>query len=204
MRFRAVGFDWGGVINGEPGFVFTRKFCELVGVSEQEYKEVYFRHNRAFNAGNPISERELWHRVLSDLNKDSMLDEVLTFSQEYRSKKSINKPVLDLVDHLRINGYKTGLLSNNTLEAAKMMRSSGIDTHFDTLIVSAEVSMMKPDPQIYKLFCDKLNVTPQELLFIDDSKRSLSTAEECGFTPVLFTTYENLVKNLENLGIETP
>lgn len=200
MKFKAVGFDWGGVINGQPGFVFTQKFCEFVDVSEAQYKEIYFRHNRAFNAGRPISERELWLRVLTDLGKADLLDDVLAFSKEYRSKKSINRPVLDLVDTLRSSGYKTGLLSNNTLEAAEMMRSEGINTHFDAFIVSAEVGMMKPDPSIFALLCRQLSVQPGELIFIDDSKKSLSTAEECGFTPVLFTDYESLVKDLKKLS----
>lgn len=87
MKFKAVGFDWGGVINGQPGFVFTHKFCEFVDVSEAQYKEIYFRHNRAFNAGRPISERELWLRVLTDLGKAELLDDVLAFSKDYRSKE---------------------------------------------------------------------------------------------------------------------
>lgn len=201
MKFKAIGFDWGGVINGQPGFVFTRKFCELVGITESEYKAVYFRHNRSFNAGKPISEEELWRRVLTDLNKVDMLESVLHFSKEYRSKKSINKPVLDLIDLLRKNGYKTGLLSNNTVEAANMMRDSGIDSHFDAFIVSAEVGMMKPDPEIFNLLCEKLEVEPAELVFIDDSKRSLSSSAECGFIPILFTDYETLVQDLSKLKI---
>ena len=201
MKYKAIGFDWGGVINGQPGFVFTQKFCELVGVTETEYKEVYFRHNRAFNAGKPISERELWNRVLADLNKLDMLDAVVQFSAEYRSKKSINKPVLELVDSLRSNGYKTGLLSNNTVEAANMMRSAEIDKHFDAFTVSAEVGLMKPEPAIYKLLCDKLGINCTELVFVDDSSRSLSSAKECGYEPVLFATHETLIKDLQKLKI---
>lgn len=201
MKFKAVGFDWGGVINGQPGFVFTQKFCELTGVSKADYKKVYFRHNRAFNAGKPTSEKELWRRVLTDLGKVDLLDSVLHFSQEYRSKKSINQDVLNLVDRLRQAGYKTGLLSNNTIAAANMMRESGIDKHFDAFIVSAEVGMMKPDPNIYALLCQQLSVQQSELVFIDDSRRSLSTAKECGFTPVLFTDYETLIGDFKRLTV---
>lgn len=127
----------------------------------------------------------------------------MTYSHSQKTtapKKSNNRPVLDLVDTLRNSGYKTGLLSNNTLEAAEMMRGEGINTHFDAFIVSAEVGMMKPDPSIYALLCQQLSVQPSELIFIDDSKKSLSTAEECGFTPVLFTDYESLVRDLKRLS----
>lgn len=201
MKYRAIGFDYGGVINGEPGFVFTKKFCELVGITEKEYKEVYFRHNRAFNAGKPISERELWQRVLRDLHKEGLLEAVLQFVSEYRTKRSINQPVLDLVDTLRKAGYKSALLSNNSVEAADKMRDQKIDSHFDVFIISAEVGLMKPDPAIYELLCQKLNVLPKELAFIDDSKTSLGSADQVGFTPILFTNYQDLLDQLKNLGV---
>lgn len=201
MKYRAIGFDWGGVISGAPGFVFTQKICEFIGTTEEEYTKVYFQHNRAFNAGKPISELELWKRILRDLNKEDLLEQVLQFVTNYRTKKSINQPVLELIDTLRSAGYKTGLLSNNSLEAAKKMRQDGIDKHFDAFIVSAEVNLMKPDPEVYLLFCQNLSVKPDELIFIDDSKSSLSSAEIVGFRPVLFTSYDDLKKQLTELKI---
>ncbi len=201
MKYKAVGFDYGGVINGEPGSVFTKKFCQFVGVSEENYKKAYFLHNRSFNAGKPITERELWSRVLNELGKSEKLEAVMVFVKDMRVNKSLNQPVLDLIDSIRINGYKTGLLSNNSVEAANMMRSTGLDSHFDVFMVSAEIGLMKPDPSIYNLFTKELGVKTSELIFIDDSQRSLSTAEECGYTPIHFTNYENLVSALEDLKV---
>ena len=81
------------------------------------------------------------------------------------------------------------------------MRADGLDKHFDVFIVSAEVGVMKPDPEIFNLFAERLGVTLPELVFIDDSKRSLSAAVECGFEPVLFESYEQLVQSLNKRGI---
>ena len=201
MKYKAIGFDWGGVIEGQPGFVFNKKFCELVGVTEVEYSKVYFRHNRSYNAGKPLTEQELWDRVLTDLGKSDLLDSVEKFSADYRSQKSINKPVLELVDSLKTRGYKVGLLSNNSVETANLLRSAKIDRHFDAFIVSAEVGLMKPDPAIYDLLCDKLGINCTELVFIDDSSQSLSSAKECGYEPVLFTTYETLIKDLQKIKV---
>lgn len=201
MKYRAVGFDWGGVINGQPGFVFDEKFCELVGVTNEAYKQAYFRHNRSYNAGQPITPEELWSRVLKDLGKPEMLEQVMEFVHEYRQKKSINSNVLDLVDKLRDKGYKTGLLSNNSLEAADKMREAGVDTHFDAFVVSAEVGVMKPDAAVFHLLCEKLGIKPDELVFVDDAEKSLSTASEIGYTPVLFTSYDNLIEQLRELHV---
>ncbi|MCA9309211.1 HAD family phosphatase [Candidatus Saccharibacteria bacterium] len=201
MKYAAVGFDWGGVINGEPGFVFTEKICEFLSIDEPTYKDIYFRHNRAFNAGKPISETELWTRVLRDLGFLDRLDDVMKFVIEYRQTKSLNQPILDLVDKLRSDGYKTGLLSNNSVDAANMMREAGVDAHFDAFIVSAEVGLMKPDPDLYKLFCKQLGIDPKQLVFIDDSRRALESADECGYTPVLFRSFDSLMSDLKSLNV---
>lgn len=201
MKYKAVGFDYGGVINGEPGSVFTKRFCQFVGVSEEGYKKAYFLHNRSFNAGKPITERELWSRVLNELGKSEKLDAVMVFVEDMRVNKSLNQSVLDLVDSIRKKGYKTGLLSNNSVEAAMVMRSTGIDSHFDVFMVSAVIGLMKPDPSLYNLFAKELDIQMSELIFIDDSQRSLSSAQECGYTPIHFTDYENLIASLENLKV---
>lgn len=201
MKYKAIGFDYGGVINGKPGSQFKDKFLALVGVSEEEYKKAYFSHNRKFNADQPITERELWTLVLGDLGKLEYLDGVMEVVGQMRTGKSINQNVVDLIKQLRNKGYKTGLLSNNSKDAADKMRATGIGEYFDVFIVSAEVGMMKPDVQIFELFANQLDVKLHELIFVDDAQRSLSSASECGFTPVLFKSYEQLVDNLHKLKI---
>jgi hypothetical protein len=125
----------------------------------------------------------------------------MKFVADMRVAKQTNQEVLELIDRLRAKGYKTGLLSNNNQQAADKMRTDGLDKHFDVFIVSAEVGVMKPDPEIFNLFAERLGVKLPELVFIDDSKRSLSASEECGFAPVLFESYEQLVKELSKRGV---
>ncbi len=201
MSYKAIGFDYGGVINGKPGTTFTHAICEIIGVNPEEYRSAYFAHNRGFNTGTLKSEKALWSAVFTDLDRMQFIDEVMRLSAGLRTGIAINERVLSLVDYLRASGYKVGLLSNNSLSAANDMRAEKLDTHFDVFIVSAEVGLMKPDKEIYTLFADKLGVSLGELIFIDDSTKSLSSAADCGYTPVVFTSYEQLVDQLKNLAI---
>lgn len=201
MKYQAIGFDYGGVINGKPGSYFNEQFVKLVGVDKEEYLNAYFSHNRKFNADQPITERELWTLVLTNLNKIEYLDKVMDFVQEMRVGKSTNQNMINLIVDLREKGYKTGLLSNNSQIAADKMREDGIDKYFDSFIVSAEVSLMKPDKAIFELFAKQLEVEIEELIFIDDASRSLSTADECGFTPILFESYGQLTDKLKELKV---
>lgn len=199
MVYKAIGFDWGGVLNGRPGKFFGQKVSELLGTTHEKYLEAYFHHNKKINRGE-VTWDELWSLVLTELEQPDKVQEVMKISQEFNAD-SLNQNVLDLVDKLRVLGYKTGLLSNNTHEKAAIMREKGLDSHFDVFHISAETSFVKPELEAFSHLAEGLGVQLDELIFIDDAEKSLSTAEECGFTPILFESYEQLTKELTKLGI---
>ena len=145
---------------------------------------------------------ELWRMVLTELGKDDQYDEFIEF-QSRLPHHEVHSNMLRLVDALRKNGYKVGLLSNNTLKAAKHIRATGLVDHFDVCVISAEVGMSKPDPKIFEYFFSRLGVSPEEAIFIDDAEKSLSTASEVGYHPVFFDSYEGLIHELGLLGVKT-
>ncbi len=81
------------------------------------------------------------------------------------------------------------------------MREKGLDKHFDVFHISAETALVKPEPDAFKHLANELGVEIKELVYIDDSEKSLSTSKECGFTPVLFESYEQLVNDLTRLDV---
>jgi HAD superfamily hydrolase (TIGR01509 family) len=199
MTYTAVGFDYNGVINGLSGFVFRGAFCGLVGIDDERFGQVYFAHNKKVNRGE-VSWEEFWTLVLADLDKPERLAEVLHLQSDPRWS-NINADMLSLVDSLRASGYKTGLLSNTTNHEAAEMRRQSIDKHFDVFHISAETGSVKPEPEAFKGLAQALGVNVQEMVFIDDVEKSLSTAKEVGFEPLLFRSYQELQNQLQNLGI---
>ncbi len=198
-EIKAIGFDWGGVLNGRPGKFFGQSVATLLGISYQQYLDAYFKHNKKVNRGE-VTWEELWTLVLTDLGKRDKVHAIMKLSQEANAER-LNQDVLDLADKLRALGYKIGLLSNNTHEKAASMRQTGLDKHFDVFHISAETGLVKPEPHAFTHFSEELGVKPSELVFIDDSEKSLSTATEVGFTSILFDTYEELIQDLTNLKI---
>lgn len=57
--YKAVGFDWGGVLNGRPGKYFAMAVADTIGVSPEAYRTAYFHHNRKVNRGE-ITWEQLW------------------------------------------------------------------------------------------------------------------------------------------------
>lgn len=201
MTYRAVGFDWGGVLQGAPGMVFVQAVCDLLGITPEQYRDAYFKHNDKVHRGE-LTWREFWKLVLTEeLGQPDKLEGVMELSNSL-SDATLNQEVVDLVDKLRAAGFRTGLLSNNTVDNYKIMEKSGLPGHFDVVHISALTGLVKPDPATFRHFAADLGIKTNELIYIDDSQVSLSTAVEVGYTPILFETYGQLVEQLRKLGIK--
>ncbi len=200
MIYKGIGFDYGGVISGRPRSFFHKEVAKLFNVSEEQFLIAYYLYNKKVNNGE-ITRKILWELVAHELGQVDKASEAHTLSLSFLNEP-INKAVLNLIDKLRLSGYKVGLLSNNDLEGGQKMRELGIDKHFDVFHNSAETKLVKPDPAAFIHFANELNTQPSQLIFIDDTEKSLSSAEECGFTPLLFKSYEQLLRDLEKLHIQ--
>ena len=204
MNIQAIGFDYGGVIGGggKLGKRFTQTMCEILEISKEEYDQVYFSHNHLINTGKVATWKEFWTIVLKLWGKSDKLDEVMNYSNSISSDyAAFDQKILALISTLRSHHLKTGLLSNATIENGKALRSKGLQKYFDTFYISAEVGYQKPDPKAFQLFAKNLGVSLNELVFIDDAQKSLSTAKECGYTPILYRSYEQLINELGALGV---
>lgn len=89
--------------------------------------------------------------------------------------------MVELVRGARAAGLRTGLVSN----------SWGMDYPreqweqlFDTVVISGEVGLRKPDPRIYRLAAERLAVTPEECVFVDDLAPNVRGAAAVGMVGV--------------------
>jgi epoxide hydrolase-like predicted phosphatase len=94
-------------------------------------------------------------------------------------------------------GVKTGLVSNSwsTSHYDKDM----LEELFDTAVISAEVGLHKPQPEIYRLAAERLVVGPEECVFVDDLRENCAGAEAVGMTGVLHRDATRTIARLEDL-----
>lgn len=199
MKFLAVGFDYGGVLAGISGSEFERRASKLLNVDTQIFKDTYFKFNHLLN-NNILSTEDFWKKVTAELKSGNKYEELMKFIKGLPTHK-INEQMLGLVDKIKNNGYKTGLLSNNTIEAESKVHGARLADHFDAVVVSAEIGYSKPNPKIYEIFIERLGVKAKELIYIDDTTRSLETSKGVGFYPILFKNYKSLLTRLKKIGI---
>jgi 2-haloacid dehalogenase len=72
---------------------------------------------------------------------------------------------------------------------------------FDGVVVSGLEHLVKPDPRIYRLFCERYSLAPENCVFIDDSEPNIIAARKFGMKGILFTSPEQLRADLIALGL---
>jgi putative hydrolase of the HAD superfamily len=86
---------------------------------------------------------------------------------------------------IRARGLRTGALTNNWVAEESSERGiTALGDLFDTVVESAVEGLRKPDPRIYELACARLDVTPDESVFLDDLGVNLKPARALGMTTI--------------------
>jgi epoxide hydrolase-like predicted phosphatase len=109
---------------------------------------------------------------------------------------SAAEDMLGVVRRVRAAGRKTALLSNSW---GMDYPREGWDELFDVTVISGEVGLRKPEPEIYALCAERLGVPPQACVFVDDLAPNVRGAAAVGMVGVLHTSYEQTVRELEVL-----
>lgn len=201
MSYKAIGFDYGGVIYGAPGFVMMQTMADFLTVPVDTLRAVFFANNHLVNVEKSMSWVELWQHIARAVNHPEKQSDIARFIDEWDKNQSVSEDMIRLIGELRTNGYKIGLLSNYAEGLRERLSAQGITKYFDAIGISSEMGAMKPDPEAFLKFCGMLEVQPQELVFIDDTTKSLVSAGTVGYTPILFQGFAQLKQELLALGV---
>jgi len=173
---KAVIFDCFGVLIGDGLEIVCQELETTDPASREFITETIHLSNRGL-----IESEESTRRIIERLGVSL---------EEWRAQVSQgevrNEDALALVRSLR-GPYKTALLSNIGKGSLKRRFSdSELDELFDVVVPSAEVGMMKPDPEIYTYTAELLGVLPQECIFLDDREGYVEGAKQVGMQVILF------------------
>lgn len=101
---------------------------------------------------------------------------------------------------LKNNGLKLGLISNSAFNYKSPFYKLGLDKYFDIAIFSFEVGLQKPDPEIYKLLLDNLNIRPDEAIMVGDKfVEDVQAPQELGIKGILCSRDKNTKDSLHTL-----
>ena len=202
MKYKAIIWDFGGVITSSP----FETFNEL----EKTYdlpKDII----RTINSENP--DMNAWaqfesNSITIDEFNDLFLKEAKAKGFDIKGrdiikllKGSIRENMVSFLRELK-SDFKLGCITNN------VKSSSAEDTDnetkeamsiFDHVIESSIVGIRKPNPEIYMMSCDALNVSPDQCIYLDDLGINLKPARELGMTTIKVMQPEDAIQEVRNL-----
>jgi putative hydrolase of the HAD superfamily len=183
---QAVLFDIGGVLSiGDPLEAFVSAWEDRLGYPQGEFDTLL---RQAWKGGSfgEITEPEAYQRLRSQLDVATpIFDELVAdFWAGYLGHG--NTELLEYARGLR-GRYRTGIISNSFVGAREREQERyGITDLVDAVVYSHEVGVGKPDPRIYRLACQRLGVTPQETIFLDDAPECVAGAADVGLLAIQF------------------
>jgi epoxide hydrolase-like predicted phosphatase len=111
-----------------------------------------------------------------------------------------NIKLLEYIKQLREQGYKIGMLSNiATNWVREQLLTPKEAALFDDMVFSFEVGMAKPDPRIFQLVCDRLQVAPEQAVLIDDIDYYCAAAEGIGMRAIVYKDFAQTQRELRKL-----
>ena len=203
--FRAVLWDFGGVITSSPFDAFNR-YESANGIPLDFIRRV--------NAANP--ESNAWAQFESSRMTPEQFDTAFENETRLAGHAIPGRIVIDLlsgdvrprmVEALKIckRHYRVACLTNNvkagegpgmsrTPEKAAQVKQ--VMTLFDLVIESSKEGVRKPDRRFYLLACERLGIEPRQAVFLDDLGVNLKSARELGMTTIKVTSEAQAVDEL--------
>ncbi len=99
--------------------------------------------------------------------------------------------------------YKIGLLSNAGADWLSELFGEEQVKLFDAVALSFETGFVKPDERAYRVITSRLDVAPEECVFIDDQERYCVAAEDIGMKAILYSEVDQTKQALSKLLANT-
>jgi len=212
QKIKAIIFDVGGVLQTEKSSKMFGKY--LAGVHGYIVDKLDMALDSWFDAIDTpygksfvgeLDDKKVIELISSNLgiSKRKLIGVYMGAMKKNFSK---NKELYKLAVDLRKKGFITGILSDQWVLSKRVLIPKKDTKKFDIVIISDEVGLRKPNPQIYKLLMKKLKeknktIKPSEVVFIDNRKYNLKPAREIGIKVILFKSNVQLIRDLKKLKV---
>ena len=204
-RVEAIISDFGGVLTS-PLLDSFAAFQNSSGISLPQLG-IAIASIAGRDGANPLFELETGRlsearflQVLGDQLSDQLgrRVELHGFGERYFDNLHPNEPMIDYMRRLRDRGYRMAICTNNVREWEPLWRAKlPVDEIFDVVVDSGFVGSRKPEPRIYEITLERLEVEPSAALMIDDLEDNCVAARELGLEAVWFRSTEQAVADIE-------
>jgi len=216
MGYAAAIFDFGGVITESPFDAFNR-LEEARGLPRDTVRRI--------NTTNP--DANAWARIeRAEIGRDAFdalfAAEAAALGFDLRGSDvlaclsgALRPGMVAALDTIRAAGLKLGCITNNVApregetnpgmatDPSSALRLAPVFARFDHVIESARAGVRKPDPRIYAMMCEALEVSPQACVYLDDLGINCKPAAAMGMAAIKVTGEAQALRDLSAiLGLD--
>jgi putative hydrolase of the HAD superfamily len=192
---RALILDYGGVISKPQNLDCFQEFLQVLEIDESRFMDVYYAQRKNYDNGK-LSGKEYWLKILDQLDlepNDSLTDDLIR--ADVKSWTEINRSMIEFIEESRRNVEKLAIISNMMRDTLAYMKS-----HFEWLeffddqIYSCKIGINKPDIRIFEFCLNRLDISPQACLFVDDSQKNVQGALKSGMKVIHYKSFAQFSK----------
>jgi epoxide hydrolase-like predicted phosphatase len=199
-RIEAVIFDYGGVLSTTP-FAGLAEFERKMGYPDRSLGRLLFGPGASPQGPTDAVPDHDWHLLeTGQITLEEFHTRIVEKSEAALGRRldlgvyaqflkelgvGVHWMMVHRVRELRAEGFRTAILTNNVKEWGRFWRSSIPIDLFHVVVDSCEVGLRKPDPAIFRLTCEQLGVAPEAAVFLDDTRRHVEAARQCGLHGIL-------------------
>lgn len=196
---RGLLVDFGGVLTTDIWKSFDA-FCASEGLERGAVLELFRGDGEAL-------------ALLRALERGAISDEV--FERDFGELLGVEAPglierlfaglepeasMIGAVERARATGVRTGLITNSWGTGIYERAPLQI---FDATVISGDVGLHKPQPEIYELGAERIGVPAARCVFVDDLRENVAGAEAAGMAAILHRDPARTIAELERLlGVE--
>jgi putative hydrolase of the HAD superfamily len=107
---------------------------------------------------------------------------------------TINQHTMNIINTIKMH-VKVAIITNGSTQRQKAkMINTNVNSYFDIITISEEAGFSKPDKRIFELALNKLNVQPEDALFVgDDIEKDIGGCQNANIKGIWFNPH--MIKN---------
>lgn len=195
---KGIIFDYGGVIAKGPSLY---ELCDIFAkenkIDANKFRDVFLSNWRPARL-NQLSQDDFWTNIAGEfgISPRKLRKDLLEFFK-------VDENMLTFLKQLKKANYKLAMLSNNIPDFFEDNNEKNhVRKYFDSVILSYEVGLAKPDLRIYELALSKIGLKANECIYIDDMSKNLPTAQQLGMKAIQFKGLDILKNELIYCGVK--
>jgi putative hydrolase of the HAD superfamily len=189
--------DFGGVLTTNV-FDSFKAFCRAERLPEDSVKNMFRERGEGLSLLRQLEKGELTAEQFSQkfapllgVSPDNLVERLF-------GGIGPDEPMLEAVRRARGAGIKTGLISNSWGDGLAYDPAL-LDELFDAVVISGDVGLHKPQPEIFLLGAERIGVAPEDCVFVDDLRENCEGAEAVGMKAILHRGHEGTLPQLQEL-----